>query len=87
MPYSVKLSPHARRDLKSLPREAQTRIAAAIDALAETPRPSNVKKLAGSGNTYRIRTGDYRLVYEIEDDVLLVLVLRIGHRRGVYRGG
>ena len=61
------------------------RIAAAIEALAGDPRPSGVTKLRGPEAFYRIRVGDYRVVYAIEDDGLLVLVVRVAHRREVYR--
>jgi mRNA interferase RelE/StbE len=71
--------------LLALPQAAQARIASAIDALAGDPRPSGVTKLRGPEGFYRIRVGDYRVVYAIEDDVLLVLVVRVGHRREVYR--
>ena len=54
--------------------------------LADNPRPRGVEKLEGRENRYRIRVGDYRVIYEIHDEVLLVLVVRIGHRREVYRG-
>mgnify|MGYP001580816136 FL=1 len=56
-----------------------------MDALAATPRPKGVKKLTGTDDLYRIRVGDYRIVYQIHDDRLIVLVVRIGHRRDVYR--
>lgn len=61
------------------------RIAATIDALAGDPRPSGCRKLAGTDRLYRVRVGDYRVVYEIHDDRLLVLVIKLGHRREVYR--
>ena len=64
---------------------ADERIRRAIDALAAMPRPAGVVKMHGSEGYYRLRVGDYRVVYEIEDDVLTVLVVRIGHRREVYR--
>jgi mRNA interferase RelE/StbE len=57
-----------------------------ILALAEEPRPPRAVKLQGAEGYFRIRVGDYRVVYAIEDDVLIVLVVRIGHRREVYRG-
>jgi len=57
----------------------------AIDALAQEARPAGCVKLAGSPDLYRIRVGDYRIVYQIKDNELLVLVLSIGHRREVYR--
>ncbi len=56
-----------------------------MDALAANPRPKGVKKLTGLDNLYRIRAGDYRIVYQIRDDRLIVLVVRIGHRKDVYR--
>jgi mRNA interferase RelE/StbE len=60
---------------------------AAIDALADDPRPSGCKKLTGGADRYRIRAaGAYRIVYELHDDRLIVIVIRIGHRRDVYRG-
>ena len=58
---------------------------ARLGALAEDPRPPNAEMLTGPVNVWRVRVGDYRLVYTIEDDVVLVLVLRIGHRREIYR--
>ena len=56
-----------------------------MDALAANPRPKGVKKLSGPDDLYRIRVGDYRIVYQIHDDRLIVLVVRIGHRKDVYR--
>lgn len=85
MAYTVKLKPSAVRDFKRLDRSAQKRVASKIDALAEDPIPSGVARLEGKGNLYRIRAGDYRIVYQVRDDVLLVLVVKIGHRRDIYR--
>jgi mRNA interferase RelE/StbE len=86
MSYSVDIAPPARRDLKRISGETLRRIEAAIDGLADNPRPPGVKKLAGdSEDLYRIRVGDYRVVYQIQDDRLIVLVVRVGHRRDVYR--
>ncbi len=56
-----------------------------MDGLAVNPRPKGVKKLSGLDDLYRIRVGDYRIVYQIHDDRLIVLVVRIGHRKDVYR--
>ena len=65
----------------------RAKLVAAIDALADDPRPAGCKKLAGSANRYRIRAaGAYRIVYDVHDDVLLVVVIRVGHRRDIYRG-
>lgn len=66
-------------------RTLRLRLEKAIDALAVTPRPSGCTKLAGAAGRYRIRVGDYRIIYEVRDRVLLVLVLDAGHRRDIYR--
>jgi mRNA interferase RelE/StbE len=84
--YTVDFTPAAARQFRKLPRNVQAVLRPAIDALAEEPRPPGVKKLTSTEQgTYRIREGDYRIVYDIEDDILLVLVVRVGHRREVYR--
>jgi len=85
MAYRVELKTSAARALASLPRRDQRRIARKIDSLAEEPRPTGARKLSAAEPIYRIRAGDYRILYQIQDDVLLVLVVRIGHRRDVYR--
>jgi len=64
---------------------AQRRIQAAIELLALNPRPAGAKQLVGGAGAWRVRTGDYRVVYEIHDHVLMVLVIVIGHRREVYQ--
>lgn len=87
MSYAVSLSSKAARQFRKLDRKAQVRIAAVIDLLAANPRPPAAKALTGrSRNAYRVRVGDFRVVYEVQDQRLLVLVVRIGHRRDVYRG-
>jgi len=83
--YRVELRPAALRDIKRLPLEIQRRIRPAVDRLATDPRPPGVDKLAAQVNRYRIRVRDYRIVYEIRDAVLLIMVFRIAHRREVYR--
>ncbi|CAL8969966.1 hypothetical protein CELL_00652 [Cellulomonas sp. T2.31MG-18] len=82
--YDVELTPAAARELRKLDGPARARVAAAIDLLAETPRPAGAKKLVGGAGEWRVRTGDYRVVYEIEDHVLRILVVRVAHRREVY---
>ena len=86
MPNSVFLSRQAEKFLSSL-REAALygRLRAAIDGLARDARPSGCVKLAGEPDLYRIRVGAYRIVYQLRDQSLTVLVLSIGHRRDVYR--
>ena len=61
------------------------RIQAAIELLAETPRPPGAKKLSGGSGDWRVRTGDYRIIYEIRDAQLIVLVVAMGHRRDIYQ--
>ncbi len=85
MAHRIELTPRAQRGLEKLPREIRSRIAPHIDALALTPRPHGVVKLAGEENLWRIRVGAYRILYEIHDDVLLVLVVKIAARREAYR--
>ncbi len=83
--YEILIAPTAARALRRLDRPVRRRIAAAIDRLATDPRPSGVRKLVGSDNLWRTRVGDYRIVYEIRDDKLVVTVVRVGHRRDIYR--
>lgn len=85
MTYRIEFSSAAVRQLRKLDRRAQRRVQAAVELLAQEPRPAGAKKLVGGDGEWRVRTGDYRIVYEIGDGVLLVLVLAVGHRREVYR--
>jgi mRNA interferase RelE/StbE len=85
MNYTVELLPAAVRQLRRLPATARTRILQHLAELETNSRPPGVVKLADE-ELSRIRVGDYRIVYEIHDDRLLVLVVRIGHRKDVYRG-
>ena len=83
MSYRVTLSPMAARQLRKLDAQVRRRIQAVLDVLAQEPRPPAATRLVGGAGEWRVRTGDYRVVYEIEGDRLLILVLRIGHRREV----
>ena len=83
--YRVELSSRAERAFRNLPAETQRRLVPAIQALGQNPRPSGCKKLSAEGSVWRIRVGDYRIVYHIRDDELLVLVVKLGHRREIYR--
>ncbi len=85
MTYQVQVAPAALRQLRKLDPTARRRVQAAIELLAEQPRPSGAKKLVGGDGEWRVRTGDYRIVYEIHDAVLLVLVVAAGHRRDIYQ--
>ena len=85
-PYRVELSPAAVRQLRRLDAGARGRVQAVIELLADDPRPPAAKPLAGQpAGTLRVRTGDYRVVYEVHDDRLVVLVLAVGHRSSIYR--
>jgi mRNA interferase RelE/StbE len=85
MAYTVKVAPSALRDLDALQGNVLKRVIKKIDTLAVDPRPPGSRKLSGSDDTHRVRVGDYRILYEIWDDVLLVLVVKIRHRREAYR--
>jgi mRNA interferase RelE/StbE len=84
--YSVLLLPSAKKSLAKLPRADQAKVDRLIIALAENPRPAGCVKLSGQSHLWRIRSGDYRIVYEIRDQTLIVVVVTIAHRREVYRG-
>jgi len=84
MPYRIDYAPAAAKQLRKFDREIYIRIRPVIDALADEPRPSGCTMLTVE-KRYRIRVGDFRIVYEIHDSRLLVLVVRIGHRSNVYR--
>ena len=83
MAYRVEIAPLARRQLRKLERATQLRLIERIEALGANPRPAGTKKLAGGESLYRIRVGEYRVIYQVRDQVLVVLV-KIGHRRDVY---
>ncbi len=83
--YEVFLEGRAERDLKRLPTDVYERILPRIQALADDPRPSDCRKVQGVDNAWRVRVGDYRVVYEVRDDADEVLVMRVRHRREAYR--
>lgn len=85
MKYRVDFKPSAARAIVDLPEPDQSRVLKRIDALEDNPRPPGYKKVHGT-DYFRIRVGDYRVVYSIEDEVLVVLVVRVGHRKEIYRG-
>lgn len=84
MAYKVEFTPPARKQFKKLPEEVKERIGAKLQALASDPRPPGSKKLVNRHGIWRIRAGDYRAIYCIEDKVLIVLVVEVGHRSDVY---
>ncbi len=83
--YRIEFAPAAKRQFDRLPRNLKERIRPHIDALATDPRPHGVKKLADPDALYRIRVGDYRVVYQVRDEELLVLVVRVADRKDAYR--
>ncbi|MGH9443134.1 MAG: type II toxin-antitoxin system RelE family toxin [Thermoanaerobaculia bacterium] len=85
MKYEIEFRPSADRDFWKLDKSIRDRLRPKIDALSNDPRPPGCRKLEVSEGRYRIRVGDYRIVYEIRDAVLVILLLRIGHRREIYR--
>lgn len=85
MSYRIEFSPKADRLFRKLPADVRRRLGQKIDALADNPRPPGATKLQGPDEFYRIRSGDYRVIYLIRDDRLLVLVIKVGHRRDIYR--
>jgi mRNA interferase RelE/StbE len=85
VPYGVLLSGAAERDRRKLSPEIRSRITQALLALERDPRPPGVGRLSGTDNGWRIRAGDYRILFEVDDEAQTVLVLRIAHRREAYR--
>ena len=82
--YEVRFRKSVGKDLHSIPKRDVQRIITVIDALADKPRPSQSRKLSGSEKC-RLRGGVYRVLYEIQDDILVVCVVKVGHRKDVYR--
>ncbi|WP_428354039.1 type II toxin-antitoxin system RelE family toxin [Methyloprofundus sp.] len=83
--YKVELKKSAEKSLFKLPKPVIKKVIDLLTKLKKEPRPKGCKKLTGSSNTYRIRTSDYRVVYSIFDDVLVVDVIKIGHRKEIYK--
>ena len=82
--YKIELKKSVLKDFASIPKKDLQRIISAIKALADDPRPSQSKKLSGL-EQYRLRQGNYRILYAIEDNVLIVYVVAVGHRKEIYR--
>jgi mRNA interferase RelE/StbE len=82
--YSLLIKPSALKELEALPVKARRKIIARIEGLASEPRPHGCEKLSGL-EQYRFRQGDYRVVYSVDDAARIVLVVKVGHRRDVYR--
>ncbi len=85
MTYTIITPKAVQKQLDALPDDVYERIAVKIQQLADEPRPDGVVKMKGSDNEYRIRIGDYRVRYEIDDKELVILLLQCKHRKDVYR--
>ncbi len=87
MKYRIEIAEKIEKRLDRLPKTDKKRIIEKIDSLVENPRPDDCKKLKGNQHPtlYRVRSGNYRVVYSVQDKVLLVLVIEVGHRKDVYR--
>ncbi|MBX3330657.1 MAG: type II toxin-antitoxin system RelE/ParE family toxin [Nitrospira sp.] len=84
-PYSIVIKRSAEKELKAVPSSDLKRVVERIRGLAQQPRPSGCEKLSGDSERYRVRQGDYRIVYSIDDAAHFVAVVKIGHRREIYR--
>ncbi|MBF0323007.1 MAG: type II toxin-antitoxin system RelE/ParE family toxin [Magnetococcales bacterium] len=85
MAYQIFFKPSAEKAFSKLSEQEKVRLNDSIDALADNPRPPGSIKMQGFKDTLRIRVGQYRVIYQIQDEILMVLVVRIGHRKEVYR--
>ena len=85
MKYRMKVKKSAAKSLKKISKPDQKRISKAIDNLADNLPNPNTTKMKGDNPFHKIRVGDYRVVYEIQDDILLILIIKIGHRKDIYR--
>ena len=85
MPHKLEFTESARRELRALDGQLQRRISTKVNELCEDPFPSGVKKLHGLQAHFRIRVGDYRVIYRVDGRRIVVVIVRIGHRRDVYR--
>lgn len=86
MAYRVEFTSAAARQVRKLDVGVRRRVLVALAALETDPRPSGVRKLSGFTDAWRVRVGDYRILYEIDDEVVLVTVFRVAHRRASYEG-
>jgi mRNA interferase RelE/StbE len=85
MPHTVEFLRSAAREFSFLPKSRQTQLTRRIDGLQENPLPPGVRKIEGADKLYRLRVGDYRILYEVDDHRKAVTIIKIGHRRDVYR--
>lgn len=85
MSYRIVFKKPAAKSLRKIPKADQKRIAEKIDSLAEAPPNKDTTKMKGNNPFHRVRVGDYRIIYEIQNEVLIILIVKIGHRRDIYR--
>jgi mRNA interferase RelE/StbE len=85
MTYRIEFAKSAAKSFRKLPKKIRKALTIKIDSLSSVPRPQGSEKLEGGEDLHRIRQGDYRVIYQIKDRVLLVLVVKVGHRREIYR--
>jgi mRNA interferase RelE/StbE len=83
--YRIVFKKSAAKSLTKIPKTDQKRIAEKIDSLAEGPPNQDTTKMKGNNPFHRVRVGDYRIIYEIQNEVLIILIVKIGHRRDIYR--
>ncbi len=83
--YKIELSKRSIKELKKLPKFQQKKIAVKIDRISKNPYSRNAKKLIGEKDLFRVRSGDYRIIYQVKDKILLILILKIGHRKEIYK--
>ena len=83
--YNIFFTKSAEKSLKKLPKKDLINVIKAVEDLANNPYPNGCRKLAGEYSTFRIRVGYYRIIYEIEDKLLKIIVLKLGHRKDIYR--
>lgn len=83
--YQIEWKNSARKELKKLPPQTIHKIVEAIESLADNPHPPNCRKLVGSEHTWRIRIGNYRIIYNIFSAILIIEIVRVAHRKDVYR--
>jgi len=85
VPYQIDIVPRAQSQIKQLPDKIRNQVVKRIDGLEQNPRPRSARKLKGTRDFYRLRVRDYRIIYTIRDEQLLVIVIFVGHRREVYK--
>lgn len=83
--YSIEVSSTAEKQLRKLSQKDQINVLKRIQELSSEPRPNRSRKLRGQDNIYRVRVGNYRILYSIENKLLIIIILKVGHRRDVYR--